>query len=136
MSSLSKGCKKVLEVLEEVHELCSAQEIYGLMRKSAREAPGLSTVYRSLEYLVAKGLIQVVDVGDGERLYEMAKPGEHHHHLFCRSCRSSVHLHECPIETFEDGIRDKYGFKIKGHILEIFGTCKTCLEYKEENSVK
>ncbi|MBX9667434.1 MAG: transcriptional repressor [Candidatus Obscuribacterales bacterium] len=124
---LTKGCKKVLEVLEHAHDLSSAQDIHGRMRGEDDKAPGLTTVYRSLESLVSMGLVQAVDLGDGERRYELVKPGEHHHHLVCESCRSSVHLDQCLIEELEEGIRHKYGFQIKGHILEIFGTCKGCL---------
>ncbi len=123
---LTKGCKKVLEVLEQVQELSSAQDIHGLMRNEDDKAPGLTTVYRSLESLVSAGLVQAVALGDGERRYELVKPGEHHHHLVCDKCRSSVHLDQCLIEELEEGIKNKYGFQIKGHILEIFGTCKVC----------
>jgi Fur family ferric uptake transcriptional regulator len=123
---LTKGCKKVLDTLEHIHELSSAQDIHGRMRNEDDKAPGLTTVYRSLESLVSEGLVQAVDLGDGERRYELVKPGEHHHHLVCESCRQSVHLDQCLIEELEEGIRSKYGFQVKGHILEIFGTCQGC----------
>ena len=123
---LTKGCKKVLEVLEHSSDLSSAQDIHGRMRTEDAKAPGLTTVYRSLESLVTLGLVQAVDLGDGERRYELVKPGEHHHHLVCEACRSSVHLDQCLIEEFEEGIRTKYGFQIKGHVLEIFGVCRNC----------
>jgi Fur family ferric uptake transcriptional regulator len=124
--SISKSCKKILTVLKE-DQLHSAQEIHALMRNMHPRAPGLSTVYRSLELLVNAGLLQAVDLGDGERRYELVKPGEHHHHLFCESCGISIHLDECIIAKFEDTIRDDYGFRVKGHVLEIFGRCKNCL---------
>ena len=124
---LTKGCKKVLEVLQGTEELTSAQDIHGAMRQQDAKAPGLTTVYRSLETLESLGLVQGVDLGDGERRYELVKPGEHHHHLVCTNCRSSVHLDQCLIEEFEEGIRHKYGFKIEGHILEIFGQCQDCI---------
>src|SRR6185437_11907390 len=83
---LTKGARKVLELLEQSHELTSAQDIYGRLRTEEEKAPGLTTVYRSLESLVGLGLVQAVDIGDGERRYEVVNPGEHHHHLVCRSC--------------------------------------------------
>lgn len=130
MAKLTKGCQKVLEVLKEQHQLASAQDIFGQMRGDDATAPGLTTVYRSLESLVSQGLVQAVDLGDGERRYEMVKPGEHHHHLVCDGCRASVHLDSCLVEELEDGIRSKYGFMVKGHILEIFGTCQKCQKVK------
>ena len=123
---LTKGCKKVLEYLQRVPDLASAQDIHGLMRNEDDKAPGLTTVYRSLESLVGIGLVQAVELGDCERRYEVVDPGEHHHHLVCESCKQSVHLDECIIEQFEETIRNQYGFVVKGHILEIFGVCNQC----------
>ncbi|MBZ0189165.1 MAG: transcriptional repressor [Candidatus Obscuribacterales bacterium] len=123
---MTKGCKKVLEVLETASDLLSAQDIHGLMRGGDDKSPGLTTVYRSLESLAEHSLVQAVDLGDGEKRYELVKPGEHHHHLVCDSCKSSVHLDQCLIEELEGGIRTKYGFHVRGHVLEIFGICQDC----------
>src|SRR5579871_4058686 len=119
---LTKGAKKVLEVLERTTELSSAQDIHGMMRsEDMDDAPGLTTVYRSLESLVTMGLAQAVDLGDGERRYELVKPGEHHHHLVCERCRASVHLDSCLVEELETAIEQNYGFQVRGHVLEMFG---------------
>lgn len=126
-SSLTKGAQKVLELLEQSHELTSAQDIYGKLRtEESTKAPGLTTVYRSLESLVSLGLVQAVDLGDGERRYEVVEPGEHHHHLVCRSCSRSTHLDSCLIEDIEKAISDKYEFAIESHVFEVFGLCREC----------
>lgn len=123
---LTKGAKKVLEVLERTEDLSSAQDIHIVLRSEEDSPPGLTTVYRSLESLVALGLVQGVDFGDGERRYEMVKPGEHHHHLVCEKCRDSVHLDQCLVQQLEESIQSKYKFEVRGHILEIFGLCENC----------
>ena len=123
---LTKGCKKVLELLDGSHDLSSAQDIHAKLRTADANAPGLTTVYRSLESLVSLGLVQAVDIGDGERRYELVKPGEHHHHLICDHCRASVHLDSCLIEDLDQAIKTKYGFEIRAHVLEIFGLCSAC----------
>lgn len=126
-SGLTKGARIVLDALEESTELASAQEIYGKLRQlEGDKAPGLTTVYRALEALVAKGYVQSVDLGDGEKRYEVVEPGEHHHHLICESCGQSNHLDQCVIEEIEGTIASTYGFKIKSHVLEIFGLCAKC----------
>jgi Fur family ferric uptake transcriptional regulator len=123
---LTKGCRKVLEILEQSEDLASAQDIYGRMRLDLDDAPGLTTVYRSLDSLVELGLVQQVDLGDGEKRYELVKPGEHHHHLVCDRCKSSVHLDQCLVEDFDEAVTKKYGFEIRAHVLEIFGLCRNC----------
>ena len=125
---LTKGCKRVLEVLERNKDLSSAQDIHGLLRQEDASAPGLTTVYRSLESLVSLGYVQGVDLGDGERRYEVIEKGEHHHHIICDDCRSSVHLDECLVEELEKAIAVKYGYDVHSHILEIFGRCPNCKE--------
>jgi Fur family ferric uptake transcriptional regulator len=123
---LTKGCKRVLEALETTKELSSAQDIHGQLRSEDASAPGLTTVYRSLESLVKLGIVQAVDLGDGERRYELVEPGEHHHHIICKSCRNSVHLDQCLVEELEKAISQKYGYDVHSHILEIFGVCPSC----------
>lgn len=125
-SGLTKGARVVLEALEQSKDLASAQDIHGQLRANGEKAPGLTTVYRSLESLVTAGYVQSVDLGDGEKRYEVVTPGEHHHHLVCENCGQSNHLDQCLVEELEDGIRSKYGFQIKSHVLEIFGICTAC----------
>lgn len=124
---LTRGCRRVLEVLQQADNLTSAQDIYGLLRSSS-ESPGLTTVYRSLDTLVARGLVQCVDLGDGEKRYEAVAPGEHHHHLVCQGCGSSVHLEDCVIEDLAKSIKSRYGFVVSSHVLELFGLCGNCAE--------
>ena len=123
---LTKGCRRVMEVLEKTKELSSAQDIHGQLRAEDNSAPGLTTVYRSLESLVTLGVVQAVDLGDGERRYELIKQGEHHHHIICDECRSSIHLDSCLVEELEKAIAIKYGYDVRSHILEIFGRCPDC----------
>lgn len=129
-SALTKGARVVLEALEQTKDLASAQDIYGQLRANGEKAPGLTTVYRSLESLVSLGFVQSVDLGDGEKRYEVVTPGEHHHHLICEKCNQSNHLDQCLVEELEEGIRGKYGFLIKSHVLEIFGICSNCQSQK------
>jgi Fur family ferric uptake transcriptional regulator len=126
-SGLTKKTQRVLELLEQSDELSSAQDIYGKLRtEESSKAPGLTTIYRSLESLVSMGLVQAVDIGDGERRYEVVNPGEHHHHLICRSCGKSTHLDSCLVEDIEKAIVDKYKFQIESHVFEVFGLCEEC----------
>lgn len=71
-------------------------------------------------------MIQAVDLGDGEKRYESVEPGEHHHHLICTNCRTSIHLDECSVETFSKRVEERHGFMVKSHMLEIFGICAEC----------
>src|SRR5579883_1133584 len=125
---LSKSNLLVLDALEELGKLSSAQEIcFWLKEHNVHDAPGLTTVYRAVENLVKLKLIQAVDIGDKERRYEPIEPGEHHHHLFCTSCLKSIHLDECFIEKLAETIERHHQFKMTSHVLELFGVCEACV---------
>jgi Fur family transcriptional regulator, ferric uptake regulator len=126
LTRLTKGSRKVLAVLEKSSALATAQDIHMQLRNEDNGAPGLTTIYRSLESLVEQGLVQAVELGDGEKRFELITPGEHHHHLICHRCKDSVHLDQCLIDDLQSAIQSTYEFEVQGHILEIFGLCKQC----------
>lgn len=128
---MNKGCAQVIRALESTGKLSSAQDIYMWLRNNTSESPAMTTIYRSLESLLHLHLIQSVDLGRGEKFYEVIVPGEHHHHLVCTSCQNSIHLDDCFIETFSDRIEQRHQFKVRKHILEIFGLCRDCADAKK-----
>ncbi len=88
---------------------------------------GRATVYRSVEKLVAMGLLDRVDFADGTHLYRVC--GEnHHHHLTCTQCHRVVEVDVClPIDAL-NAIGHKTRFDIEGHSLTLFGRCESCRE--------
>jgi Fur family ferric uptake transcriptional regulator len=129
---LSRACHQILVYLRETKGLHSANDIYVALRgELLEEAPGLTTVYRSLETLVKSEFIQEVNLGESERTFEFVEEGEHHHHLVCTACRESVHLDNCFVEQLESKIHVVHGFEVRSHILELFGLCPKCLALSE-----
>jgi len=119
-----------MQALENSDRLSSAQEIYLWLKQNEPEAPGLTSVYRALDALLTLHLIQIVDLGDGEKRYEPIEPGRHHHHLVCERCRANIHLDQCFVDNLTEAIKQRHGFEVTSHILEIFGMCKECSRNK------
>lgn len=138
--SLPKGAKAVLEALQKAPEMLSARDLSFRMKLShqaqqngaqdSSKSPGLTTIYRSLELLTRHGLVQAVSFGDQEKRYEVVVPGQHNHHLVCKSCTNSIKLKDCLLEKLEETILQDYGFSVSEHLLELFGTCQTCRPVK------
>jgi Fur family transcriptional regulator, ferric uptake regulator len=86
-----------------------------------------ATVYRVLPLLVEAGLIQetLVSAGDGHR-YERAFEREHHDHLICTSCGKVVEFQFEAIEVLQRDLSESLGFKLTGHIHELYGVCASC----------
>lgn len=89
---------------------------------------GRATVYRSVEKLVALGLLNRVDFADGTHLYRVCGENHHHHHLTCTQCHRVVEVDVClPIDEL-NAIGHKTRFDIEGHSLTLFGRCESCRE--------
>src|SRR6478609_4827571 len=78
--------ERVIELLATEPCALSAVEIEDELRSSGRPT-GRASVYRVLELLVEHGLVERVEVGDGQARFERSHPdGEHHPHLVCDRC--------------------------------------------------
>lgn len=82
------------------------------------------TVYRNLEALYKKGIIDRFEFGEGKFRYELKK--EHHHHLICNNCGAVEDVPGEYLSTLESKIKSRNDFLIKSHLLEFFGICKNC----------
>jgi Fur family transcriptional regulator, ferric uptake regulator len=114
----------VLDVLAEVEDFRSAQQVHELM--SARGSRiGLATVYRTLTLYADHGLVDVLRSEDGEAIYRRCSD-THHHHLVCRSCGATVEVEGPAVERWTSAIAAEHGFADLSHTLEIVGTCADC----------
>lgn len=93
--------------------------------------PGVSraTVYRTLEHLVASGLVQKVFVSDHSQrkaLYEIAHGRDHHEHMHCLTCGTIIEFADDPLERRQALVCRRLGFQPIRHSLRIEGICKSC----------
>ena len=114
----------VQEVLAELHEFRTAQQIHDELRKRG-DSIGLTTVYRTLQSLSEAGELDALRTSDGETAYRRCSDG-HHHHLVCRSCGRTVEVSGPAVERWANAVAAEHGFRDVSHDLEIFGTCGSC----------
>ena len=110
--------------LDKIDDFRTAQEIHQELR-SAGEAVGLTTVYRTLQGLADAGEIDVMRPPGGEQLFRRCSRG-HHHHLVCRGCGRAVEVEGPAVEAWSERVATQHGFRDVSHTLEIFGTCPEC----------
>ena len=126
----SQGCKMtkqrkaILDVLSNSNTCMSAEEIYSKV-KTIRSSTCLTTVYRTIDLLASKNLLNKINLGDNRYRYEI-NTDLHHHHIICLECKKIVCLEGCPVEEFEKTVGTKTDFKITGHRLELYGYCSDC----------
>jgi Fur family ferric uptake transcriptional regulator len=114
----------VQEVLAELHEFRTAQQIHDELRKRG-DSIGLTTVYRTLQSLSEAGELDALRNAEGETAYRRCSDG-HHHHLVCRSCGRTVEVSGPAVERWANAVAAEHGFREVSHDLEIFGTCGDC----------
>ncbi|MGH2828056.1 MAG: Fur family transcriptional regulator [Actinomycetota bacterium] len=115
----------IKEVLEAAAGFRSAQELHDDLRAQGRRV-GLTTVYRNLQALAQAGEVDVLRANDGEVIYRRCKSGEHHHHLVCTECGTSVEVASDEIERWAARVAQSHGFTPVEHTAEVFGICATC----------
>ncbi|BBZ13278.1 Fur family transcriptional regulator [Mycobacterium branderi] len=111
-------------LLDSLDDFRSAQELHDELRRRG-ENIGLTTVYRTLQSMSAAGLLDTLRTDTGESVYRRCSD-DHHHHLVCRSCGSTVEVGGNDIETWAAQVAAEHGFSDVSHTIEIFGTCEAC----------
>ena len=112
-------------------ELCSsedhrdAEEIYLSLRKDGINA-SRATVYRTIDVLVKNKLVRKLDLGDGKARYENKMDSSHHDHLICVQCGKIEEFMDDKIESRQDEIVKRFGFKMIRHIHQLFVLCDKC----------
>lgn len=126
MQRMTRQRSAVSEVLAEVDDFRSAQQLHELLRARGHGV-GLATVYRTLQSLADGGELDVLRTADGEAVYRRCARREHHHHLVCRTCGATVEIDGPDVEQWAARIGARHGFVDIDHTIELFGTCERCV---------
>ncbi len=108
------------QLLEEVRKQENGQHV------------GYATVYRTLKLLTECGVAHERKFGDGLTRYELADDTSHHDHLICLECGDIIEFEEPRIESLQDEIAQRHGFRLTSHKHEMYGVCASC-QAREKN---
>jgi Fur family ferric uptake transcriptional regulator len=115
----------VASVVLDAADHLSAEDV--ARRVETRDgAVGLATVYRTLDLLVASGLVQQRDFGEGFRRYEPVAPGQAHEHCICSACGKVMEFSNDRLERMIALLAEEAEFRPHHHRLEVFGLCRDC----------
>jgi len=118
--------REVIGFLETQSCCLGAQQIHDRLRASGRPV-GLASVYRILDTLAEKGLLQRLEFGDGVTRFEPARADEnHHHHLVCDGCGKVETFTDERLETALRDVEDKSGYAVAAHDVVLRGACSAC----------
>ena len=119
----TKQREAVLEVFLGASGHITSEEIYERVR-GQHPSIGYTTVYRTMKLLCEAGLAMERHFDDGVTRYEVEH--EHHDHLVCVRCGKIVEFECSMIESAQDDIVQRYGFRLLRHRHELYGHCPSC----------
>ena len=110
----------IARVLSDAKDHPDVEEVY---RRSSKVDPRISiaTVYRTVRLFEEASILERLDFGDGRARYEEASE-DHHDHLIDMQSGRVIEFHDEAIEELQRKIAAKYGYKLVGHRLELYGT--------------
>lgn len=115
----------VLDVLHHLEGHVTVEEIYQEVQQVSPSVD-ISTVYRTLEVLQEFHLVAVVDIGDGQRRYELLTVAGPHHHLLCRHCGQMVTIEPDLFDPLVRRLEEGWGFTAELEHVIIPGICQAC----------
>ena len=117
--------KAVIEVISRLQVHLAPVDIFTRVHRDYPEV-GRVTVYRTLNILDSLGLLCHLHTQDRSQQLLLRRPAGHHHHLVCSGCGKVVDFDNCSLDKLVAQLEGDSGFKIEGHILELYGLCRQC----------
>lgn len=107
-------------------------DVEQLYSRAVIKDPGISiaTVYRTVKLFEEAGILDRVEFNDGRSRYEDAER-DHHDHLIDLQTGEILEFFDNEIEKLQEKISEKFGYKLLGHKLELYGIK---LENTDENN--
>lgn len=124
MTRMTSARQLILRELEGAKSHLTAMQIFDNL-KERLPSLSLSTVYRSLEYLVENQLVSVSDLGLGSPAYEPVQ-SHTHHHLVCLNCKKIYQLEDEVVSHFFEDLQKEKNFVILSNHLVLYGHCQFC----------
>lgn len=113
------------EALRAAGGFRTAQELHDEMKRRG-ERVGLTTIYRELQNRAGTGELDVLRKSDGEAVYRLCGTEDHHHHVVCRACGTSVEVSGDEVEAWAERVSRRHGFTNVTHSAEVYGECPAC----------
>ena len=118
--------REVISFLDRQSCCLAAQEIHDELR-TAGSAIGLASVYRVIDTLTEKGLLQRLEFGDGVARFEAVRDDHsHHHHLVCDECGKVETFTDDSLEKAIRQVESRSGYAVAAHDVVLRGACTAC----------
>lgn len=115
---------EVVRVISSHEHYLTAEEIHALIVPH-QPSLDIASVYRILQWLQRVEMVAPIATGDGKLRYEYHPHGNHHHHLVCQGCGTTIQIPEDMIAELKAELHQRYHFRVDAH-LTLPGRCDQC----------
>ena len=113
-------------ILEELRKVKSHPTAATLYESVSKRLPNISlgTVYRNLDMLSKKGVIQKLEVGGSGARYD----GDinKHYHICCTNCSRVDDIQKISDEIINIDLSEIEGYVVEGYHMNFYGICSDC----------
>lgn len=117
----------ILELLKNSDQPLTAEGVFAALREK-KIAINLSTVYRNLDLLGEKEMLNKLTLAGESRAVFEYNQKIHRHYLICLACNKVEIIEHCPLQGYEEGLAQETAYQIIGHKLDVYGYCPACLK--------
>jgi Fur family transcriptional regulator, ferric uptake regulator len=119
---------RVLEVVGNNNYPLSAGDIFQTLERTS--SINRVTVYRILDLLVTRGLVDRISTGGRSFYYGMAPNENHrpHPHFYCKRCGQMDCLTPDSLNVDSDALRKTFPGRIDKVEIRVDGICKNCMK--------
>ncbi|WP_119342644.1 ferric iron uptake transcriptional regulator [Facilibium subflavum] len=120
---------KILHIFENADKRhLSADDVFKLLQQNNEEV-GIATVYRVLAQFESAGILQRLNLGGDQAVYEL-ESDEHHDHMICIHCHKVEEFVDDVIEARQIKAVEEHGGQLIEHSSVLYIKCKDCLKKK------
>ena len=101
----------------------SAETIYAGMQEQY-PTMSLATVYKAVKTLTSVGLIQEINVGEGNFRYDANTAA--HPHIQCLKCGRVDDIYDISLDSLNKEAQEKSNYEIISNQVYFYGYCKDC----------
>ena len=113
----------VLEALERSRGHVTSAELLQMTPDVGR-----ASVFRALDLFTRLAIVRPAWLQDSSTPRYLLLPDGHHHHILCTACDRVIDFDDCHLEPLQRELEDRYGMRLRGHLLEFYGHCPDCAE--------
>ena len=123
---MTSARQTILEVIDASREHLTADDIFAQARRRDRRI-NPSTVYRTLAFLKARGLIKAryYDQDNHREVFEPT-PNAEHYHFTCTRCGAVIEFQSRHMPALRQQLQSEYGLEVVRACLCLTGLCEKC----------